>query len=145
MMQENGVWVARVQCLTCGHGLRNVPKTSVPDFAALAEFDRPLKQRWSDRVNQFYADRARAHDAALKQHNVAWWQWYDRYLASPQWATKRAAALARDNYRCCGCGVRRATQVHHLTYARVGREMLFDLVSICDECHDLVHADGKGQ
>jgi 5-methylcytosine-specific restriction endonuclease McrA len=143
--QSNNVWVARLQCVTCGHGVRNVHKATVPDFAALPEYDAPLRQRWLDRANNAYADRRAAYEAALARHNADWWAWYDRYLASPQWAAKRSAVLVRDRGLCCGCGTRRATQVHHLTYARVWREMLFDLVSVCDSCHAIVHANRDGR
>lgn len=139
--QSNQVWVARLQCETCGHGVKNVHKATVPNFAALPEYDSALRQRWLDRANSSYTEKLAAYEAALAKHNIDWWAWYDRYLASPEWARKRAAALGRDRGLCCGCGVKPATQVHHLTYARVGREMLFDLVSVCDVCHDIVHAE----
>lgn len=47
--------------------------------------------------------------------------------------------LTRDNYLCQGCRVRRATQVHHLTYDHVGNEFLFELVAICETCHTRLH------
>jgi len=52
------------------------------------------------------------------------------------------AVLERDLRLCQGCRQRPATQVHHQTYRRVGREMLFDLVAVCDECHDAIHEGG---
>ncbi|MDR0468310.1 MAG: HNH endonuclease [Campylobacteraceae bacterium] len=46
----------------------------------------------------------------------------------------------RDNWRCVYCGVR-ATQVHHLKYARnIGREPIEWLVSVCNECHNSKHS-----
>lgn len=71
--------------------------------------------------------------------NQAWWDAYRQYLASEQWREKRWKVLRRANDICEGCGEARATQVHHLTYKRVGQEMLFDLVAICDECHQSIH------
>jgi hypothetical protein len=65
------------------------------------------------------------------------WNWYARYLACSDWAALRQQVLARDEHTC-RCG-EPATQVHHLTYARVGHERLTDLVAICDACHDLRH------
>lgn len=35
-------------------------------------------------------------------------------------------------------------EVHHLTYERVGYEMLFDLISVCDPCHEQLHRGGEG-
>jgi 5-methylcytosine-specific restriction endonuclease McrA len=34
---------------------------------------------------------------------------------------------------------RQADVVHHLTYERLGNELLIDLVSLCNGCHDQAH------
>lgn len=61
------------------------------------------------------------------------------YLKSEAWQRKRYLVLKRDNWRCVYCGAR-ATQVHHLKYAKnIGREPIDWLVSICDECHKTKH------
>ena len=61
------------------------------------------------------------------------------YLQSEAWQRKRYLVLRRDHWRCVYCG-RRATQVHHLKYAKnIGREPIDWLVSICDECHKARH------
>lgn len=61
------------------------------------------------------------------------------YLQSGAWQRKRYLVLKRDNWRCVYCGAR-ATQVHHLKYAKnIGREPIDWLVSICDECHKVRH------
>ena len=52
---------------------------------------------------------------------------------------KRAAVLRRCGGVCEGCGEAPAVEVHHLTYQRVGRELLFDLVGVCRACHDAAH------
>ncbi len=69
-----------------------------------------------------------------------WWAWYDQYLQSPEWQARRRLVLRRAGGKCEGCRIRRAVQAHHLTYDRVGREMLFDLVAVCAECHNQIHA-----
>lgn len=61
------------------------------------------------------------------------------YLKSDAWQRKRYLVLKRDNWRCVYCGAR-ATQVHHLKYAKnIGREPIDWLVSICNECHQKRH------
>lgn len=61
------------------------------------------------------------------------------YLQSDAWQRKRYLVLKRDHWRCVYCGAR-ATQVHHLKYAKnIGREPIDWLVSICDECHKTKH------
>ena len=78
-----------------------------------------------------------------------WWNNFKRkmrrdhyrndYLQSEAWQRKRYLVLKRDHWRCVYCG-RRATQVHHLKYAKnIGREPIDWLVSICDECHQDIH------
>lgn len=130
--QGNGVVVAVRQCLACGGNCGAVPKASV-DVDSLKEWNEALREMYRAARNHAWEEK-RASD------NEAWREWYDRYLASPEWHRKRQLVLKRDGYRCRGCDQQTATQVHHLTYERVGREMLFDLVSICDRCHKLCHA-----
>lgn len=65
---------------------------------------------------------------------------YSLYLVSTEWAVRRAAVLQRANNLCEGCGRARATQVHHLTYDRIFREMFFDLVAVCESCHRELHS-----
>lgn len=61
------------------------------------------------------------------------------YLNSDAWQRKRYLVLKRDNWRCVYCGAR-ATQVHHLRYAKnIGREPIDWLVSICNDCHKKKH------
>jgi hypothetical protein len=70
---------------------------------------------------------------------------YNDYLNSQEWKDKRAAAKKRDNNECQICGQTNDLCVHHLTYTHVeydpekkrveGREFLFELVTLCNECH----------
>lgn len=64
---------------------------------------------------------------------------YDAYLQTETWQAKRAKILARCGGLCEGCGERRALEVHHLTYAHFGDELLFELVALCKPCHGRVH------
>lgn len=62
---------------------------------------------------------------------------YSAYLNSEQWHTLRDAVMCRACYRCevGDCG-RPAIEIHHLTYERLYREELTDLVAICGDCHE---------
>lgn len=63
----------------------------------------------------------------------------NNYLQSEAWQRKRYLVLKRDNWRCVYCG-ERATQVHHLKYAKnIGQEPIDWLASVCDECHKAKH------
>lgn len=65
---------------------------------------------------------------------------YQLYLASPAWAATRAQRLDIDGHRCQGCTATDSLHVHHLTYERFGNEWMTDLVTVCQQCHDLIHA-----
>lgn len=68
---------------------------------------------------------------------------YQVYLDSAHWKKLRAAALLRDGYQCRGCSSRERLQVHHFTYERMHRELLSDVVTLCDACHRAHHRSGK--
>jgi len=59
---------------------------------------------------------------------------YDNYIKAPEWKALRSIILKRDDYICVICH-KAATEVHHLTYAHLDHEYLFELVSLCSECH----------
>jgi 5-methylcytosine-specific restriction endonuclease McrA len=75
------------------------------------------------------------------QQNDEWWCRYNEYLASDEWGRLRGLVLERDDHVCQGCRAHNATQVHHLTYRNVCHEFLWELVSVCDECHRRYHGD----
>lgn len=70
---------------------------------------------------------------------------YALYLQSEEWDTRRRVVLIRDGFNCVICG-EPAEHVHHLTYDRIFNEPLYDLVSVCASCHEIIHTlDKKGQ
>ena len=83
--------------------------------------------------------RDRLSHIEKRANSQQWWDAYRQYLTTTEWRERRWRVMQRAGYICEGCGTERATQVHHLTYDRVGREMLFDLVAICDDCHHSIH------
>lgn len=68
------------------------------------------------------------------------WVDYDAYMQSDEWKSIREARLKKDNYRCHLCGGTDNLVVHHLTYDRLGREKLSDLITLCSACHEKQHA-----
>lgn len=74
---------------------------------------------------------------------------YNSYLSSPKWKAKRAKVIFRDAGVCqatrrgINCGSRFKLEVHHKTYMHFGNEPLCDLVTLCDECHTLIHQQQK--
>jgi hypothetical protein len=80
-----------------------------------------------------------SHWATALARRAGFWPSY-RECGRPL-ASEARKVLARAHGLCEGCGERTATQVHHLSYKRVFDEMLFDLVAVCDACHDKLHAE----
>lgn len=66
-------------------------------------------------------------------------------ISSKAWNTLKEQILERDGHRCVQCLNKENLQVHHLTYKRVGKEVLKDLVTLCKRCHDEVHRLSKSQ
>lgn len=76
---------------------------------------------------------------------VAWRAAYGAYIDSNVWRTKRLRVLARDGYRCRGCGwgsynVRGHLHGHHTFYTNpIGDEPLKSIVTLCVPCHNKIH------
>jgi 5-methylcytosine-specific restriction endonuclease McrA len=70
-------------------------------------------------------------------------QWKARYAEfqqSDQWRELKATAMTRANSKCERCHQRPASELHHLTYVRVGGgERLDDVIVVCRECHQNAH------
>jgi 5-methylcytosine-specific restriction endonuclease McrA len=133
----------RDQCLDCGwllgeqraHALARSTTPEVDKIAlkrCMDERERSLQRRSEERVLSYIEAR--------EQENAAWWGRYSDHLASEKWQRIRKAIFERDGRICRGCLKRGATQVHHLTYRNVCEEFAFQLVSICDICHERFHA-----
>lgn len=146
------VQVAR-QCLNCGAPVGKWLKhETVRNIANLPAWDRECSELWKARERQYMGEyrEAMAKTAGVaiyaersvelnQRSNRKFWERYDEYLSSPQWRSRRAKVLERAGGICEGCREREATQVHHLNYQRIGREMLFDLVAVCEACHEGIH------
>lgn len=64
---------------------------------------------------------------------------YDAYIVSDAWRARRLRALKRDRRRCQGCGATSGLHVHHRTYERFTKEPQSDLVTVCQDCHQIIH------
>jgi 5-methylcytosine-specific restriction endonuclease McrA len=138
--KENSVGQKRCrsQCLLCGRKVEDVT------VAKLSEEQKQKAKVFDEAVESAYYQRVKTEADKINQERRnfdkgQFHSWYEKYLKSTEWLAKRDAVLKRTNNLCEGCLIKRATQAHHLTYARVGHEMLFDLVAVCDECHNTVH------
>ena len=64
---------------------------------------------------------------------------YLAYLASPEWAAFRQTYYRTHARACAACEAPTFVDLHHVTYERLGRESVGDVVPLCRRCHDDVH------
>jgi len=64
-----------------------------------------------------------------------WFKEHNEYLQTDQWKAIRLKVLKRDNFLCQACLDAPATEVHHLTYNHWRFELMFELLSVCSNCH----------
>lgn len=131
---SNGAEMFMRQCLDCGR-----PTTSALPYAELG--DRSQYEDWDEIEERQYELRRQQLEEDKRQESDEWWAKYEEYMASDTWQNKRLRVLARDNHLCQACCIRRAVQVHHLTYKHFRDEPLFDLISVCYRCHRRLHRD----
>ena len=62
-----------------------------------------------------------------------------QYLQSPEWKALKQAKLWRAGNKCQLCKSTTNLHLHHLTYDRLGNELLTDLVLLCSVCHQAQH------
>ena len=65
---------------------------------------------------------------------------YSVYMKSREWFAKRDLFFVDPNLPkvCLACGCEDVV-LHHVTYDRLGYELLTDLAPLCVACHDKVH------
>ena len=135
---KNGSKQMRYQCLGCGQLVRNsVPRSSVSSDVRDVDLDL-LEENAAERkkaLNKIYQKHIRIQIKQIQQGNRE----YDIYLKSPEWKKKRKKVLSRAGGVCEGCGENPATIVHHLTYEHAFNELLFELVALCESCHERCH------
>ncbi len=125
------------QCLNCGKSVGNAKK--LDSQVAVSSWDNILVERAEQNRDSV---RERIYEAALKRTSsleIEGYADYEEYLRSEKWKQKRTAVLNRDSGICQACLSSEADQVHHLTYDRIFDEPLFDLVAICQPCHEQLH------
>ena len=117
------------QCLDCGVLTRTVKADSILLGQQIITpwWDEGLQEKWKEAEEKEWRSR------------------YEQHLASAKWSIIRARVMDRARSICEGCGKNAARDVHHLTYDRLGDEMLFDLVAVCTVCHDKLHPWRNGR
>lgn len=127
------------QCLDCGRvsGGRYLKKSDYPN--ASEPWDEDLEANSYNKYRNKISEITEKYIEIQNREDEDKRKAYEEYLKTDRWKDKRNLVLERDNYICCACRRRSATQVHHLTYQNLFNEPLFELVSVCDICHEHLH------
>ena len=123
------------QCVHCGNTSQPIArKTAIAEAAdnAIPLYDNELAESWRQHKSVEYREAFRALQPSLKRE-------YDAYLSSDGWRKLRLKVLERSKYICELCEEAPATEVHHITYIRLGNELLADLTAVCHWCHEFLH------
>ena len=148
------------QCSTCGKkgntggSLKHDTVPNLKEKIALGEikkYDLDLLNKKSPtwdgyhvyKVKKFNAnEELEAQKKELEAVNRR--KFYKDYIASDKWKAIRLKVLKRDNNLCQACLESPATDVHHITYANLGDELMFELLSVCRDCHfNRLHKDKR--
>jgi hypothetical protein len=65
--------------------------------------------------------------------------WADKYRDSAHWKARRQQRLTVDGFKCCDCKATENLEVHHWRYD-LFEERLQDLMTLCHDCHQRLHA-----
>lgn len=129
------------QCNDCGSQLGAAIKhADIEDIDNVPEWNKDTEQHYLASKLAYQVELQEEQARRQRNKEGDWWSWYSEYLSSPEWQSKRARVLQRDEL-CQACLKRKATQAHHKTYEHVGNEPLFDLVGVCNVCHDFLSMD----
>jgi len=125
-IKSNNTTCVQKQCLSCGEA--NGKFYKITEIGGKENLDKlPL---YDSKLNNLYYE-----NRYLKQ-KLDWLKKNNDYYNSEAWKNKRLQVLQRDNYICQCCLNNKATQVHHISYKHFGDEYLFELTSICNNCHE---------
>lgn len=131
----------RDQCLDCGRSSGHAKAHRDVRLDELDEWDYALEDARAEERNRYFQRMRQEYEAAREREKNERIAFYRTYILSPEWRHKRQLVLNRAAGVCEGCNERNAAQVHHLTYAHLGDEFLWELAAVCMECHRRLHPD----
>lgn len=94
----------------------------VPDFSEASDLREELWHR--------FLIMSKHSDEAQEQYHL--------YLQSDAWQKKKKDERLALDGGICACGLT-ATHIHHKNYDNIGKELMVDLVSMCEDCHNYIH------
>jgi len=135
---QGGGFQIRQQCRNCGNSGGPALKKNNYDVSKLKHRDENRQKMYYESIKLDYEEFKLLFDK-FKQQNYTFehqFPGYTKYLSSDKWKRKRELVFQRDNKVCQSCLSNAANQVHHLTYKHIFNEPLFDLISVCNICHE---------
>jgi 5-methylcytosine-specific restriction endonuclease McrA len=142
MENKGGARVYRWHCSLCGSVFGAVISSKAVVGLTVRRHHRTAVEeeaRSARVIDWVTTESIRRREHKEKAEDAAWHARHEAHLQTPKWKALRHRVMARANGVCEGCGMAQATDVHHLTYVRLGDEMLFDLVAVCRNCHNKIH------
>ena len=108
---------------------------SQPEYQIMARYEHYKKSKFWE---LYRAERGIWGNYAETEKNLMNNEYYN-YLQSQEYQKRRLQRLKLDGFQCQLCGTAQNLVVHHITYDRIGREDMDDLITLCNECHHKVH------
>lgn len=142
---SNGTRHFGTQCLRCGDW-RALSQKGIKAFDLDAgEYDDDIKKAWEKHRAEYWESIRTERLLTFEQGKQDFKDRLSEYYSSPEWHSKRHHRLTLNQTLFGGlceiCFINKARHVHHMTYARVGSEWIFDLAAICPDCHASIHPD----
>ena len=141
---ESGVLQLFTQCTECGKRGQSggtLKHSTIENFkekvklGEIPKYDIKLLNEKSATYEKFSKFNKLTWSKKQTNSKQEWFKQHNEYLQTDQWKAIRLKVLKRDNNLCQGCLEATATEVHHLTYAHWKNELMFELLSVCYDCH----------
>ena len=127
-------------CAHCGVKLSsNIPHDLAQQHGVVNSSLDSMASRSKAYVAQRQAHLAKLTEGAAERAQPENREHYDDYLRSDHWRGLRAKIMRRAGGQCEGCLSAPADHVHHRTYENRGNEFAFELIAVCQACHERLH------
>ncbi|KAF0115009.1 MAG: Uncharacterized protein FD150_1247 [Rhodobacteraceae bacterium] len=134
-------------CDQCGKDMSKSLKQSEHP-GTYPPFDEAIRWRYAETREQEregivkkYVKLQKEKDNELIRKSKDWSDEYEAYRRTEKWQKKRFKVFERAHGVCEGCCEKPAVLVHHTTNRHVGAELIFELVALCRDCHEICHPD----
>lgn len=138
-LSETNTIILSKQCQICGvkpsgSAIKHSDVPNLKDKIALNEIKKYSEEL--EKKGPTYERYQSEYINIRRKNNLNNWRLqHAEYLQTNQWKSIRQKVLKRDNYLCQGCLENPATEVHHKTYENWQNELMFELMSVCYDCH----------